>query len=231
MTWTYKESANYVFNYKSGSFAEGDIEKIKEIQEKCYKHICKTFGGKLCSKIEYYLCDTPSEVGELYGDNEPCNGFARRPNKVYAVYNEEVKCIGFHEDAHIVSYEVLGIPEEVFLREGLVMFLDKGYKKISNETWVKFFIEKDKYIHIKELMKNHRFYEESPDITYPISGAFVEYLISTYGLEKFKEFYRNKNEKINERVLEVYKIDIEVIEEDFKDYICCSSLGTSLIEV
>jgi len=28
------------------------------------------------------------------------------PNEIYAVYNDKVKCIGFHEDAHIISYNI-----------------------------------------------------------------------------------------------------------------------------
>lgn len=230
MTWTVRESENYIFNFKKGSIAENNIVEIIEIQERCFKHICKVFNGRFNGKIEYYLCETPKEVGEFYGDNDPCNGFARRPNKVYGVYNEEVKCIGLHEDAHIVSYELLGIPEEVFLREGIVMFLDKGYRGRDNQTWVKYFLENNYKISLKKLLINEEFYKESPDITYPISGGFIEYLIGTYGLKCFIEFYKDKDMEIESRFLKWFDSTMEELENDFKDYIYCCSLRASSIE-
>lgn len=96
-------SGNYVFHYHKDSLAEKDIDKIIAIQENCYSKICSTL--KICPnlKIKYYLTNTPEEVGEIYGDKEPCNGFASPPDKIYAVYNDKIKCIGFHEDAHIIN--------------------------------------------------------------------------------------------------------------------------------
>jgi len=65
-----------------------EIEKIIKIQETCYVHITTILKIELEFKINYYICDTPKEVGEIYGDNEPCNGFASPPNIIYAVYND-----------------------------------------------------------------------------------------------------------------------------------------------
>lgn len=111
MDWIKIESDNYIINYHAGSIAEKDIEKIIELQETCYDFICKTLTIKMDIKIKYYLCESAKEVGELYGDDEPCNGFAKEPNEIYAVYNDEVKCIGFHEDAHIISYNISTPPQ------------------------------------------------------------------------------------------------------------------------
>lgn len=111
-----RESGNYIFRYNKDSIAEKYIDKIIETQEFCYEFICKYLDVKMNDKIHYYLCESPEQVGKIYGDNEPCNAFASKDNKIYAVYNEDIKCIGFHEDAHIISYNTLGYSKYSFFK-------------------------------------------------------------------------------------------------------------------
>ena len=65
------ESKNYIFNYNEGSVAEKQLEKIINIQETCFEFICNTLEVNMPCKINYYLCDSPEQVGEIFGDNEP----------------------------------------------------------------------------------------------------------------------------------------------------------------
>lgn len=223
MGWITKESNNYIFNYHTDSIAEKEIEEIMNIQETCYDFICNCLTVKMENKIKYYLCESSIEVGEFYGDNEPCNGFAREPNKIYAVYNDKVKCIGFHEDAHIISYNI-AVPPQAFMREGLAMFFDKVSLGVPNYIWVKFLVDNKMYVNIEELMVNENFYMYSDLITYPIAGAFMEYLISIFGIEKFKEFYSAlKEDNFESSFLEVFKISLFSANVKFIRYI--SSIG------
>ncbi len=97
------ESEHYIFNFPDGSIAERNIEKISAHQEACASYMCAVLGIHFTQKLQYFLCDTAEEVGKMH-TGEPCNGLAVYPDKIYAVYNEEVQCIGFHEDAHLVSF-------------------------------------------------------------------------------------------------------------------------------
>lgn len=98
------ETAHYIFHYQTGSYAERNIKRISETQEQCWQRICKELGTTPTFKIQYFLFNTPEEVGEMYGDNEPCNGFTSPPDTIYAVYNNTVKGIDPHEDAVLISY-------------------------------------------------------------------------------------------------------------------------------
>lgn len=164
MEWAKRESNNYIFNYHIGSLAEKDIEKIIKLQENCYDFISNCLNVEMEQKINYFLCETPIEVGELFGDNEPCNGCAKEPNEVFAVYNTEVKCIGFHEDAHLISYN-LSVPPQTFLREGLAMFFDKVSLGIPQYMWVKYFIDNGLYVKVEDLVINDKFYNYSDLVT------------------------------------------------------------------
>ncbi len=134
--WNKKETEHYIFHYHKNSFAEKNIDEIMALQERCYSYICKVLKVKMDRKIQYFLCETQEEVGKMYGDNEPANGATKMPDKIYAVYNEKLKCVGTHEDAHIISYNTLGNPKQALLREGLAMFFDKVWWGIPNEAWV-----------------------------------------------------------------------------------------------
>lgn len=153
-------------------------------------------------------------VGEIYGDNEPCNGFANPPNEIYAVYNDEIKCIGHHEDAHILSY-IINRPSSGFIREGLAMYFDKYWWGKKNEQWVQEFLNEGKYISVERLLSDDVFYEYSDAVTYPIAGAFTKFLIDTYGIKKYILLYSYISKDFLKRFKEVYLKEMKDIEEDF----------------
>ena len=129
----------------------------------------------------------------MYGDDEPCNGFARLPNNVYAVYNEEVKCIGMHEDAHIISYSVKR-PISAFLREGLAMYFDEQWQGIYNEEWCRAFVRDSRLLDVIGLIDNEKFFGVQETISYPLAGAFTKFLIDKFSISIYlKNIYYNDN--------------------------------------
>ena len=210
------ETENYVFHYQKNTTAARDILRIAQIQQSCYKHICTVLKTAPDFKIEYFLCETAEEVGRIYGDNEPCNGFASLPNKIYAVYNEETQCIGFHEDAHIISYTI-NRPDCPAIREGLAMYFDRKWWGVQNIDWAGYFIRRDKMISIEELLDREVFFSEDCSITYPIMGAFTDWLIALYGMDKYLEFY--KCEDSLSAMAVVYKKSAKEFNQEFVEYV------------
>lgn len=143
--------------------------------------------------------------------------------EIYAVYNEKVKCIGYHEDAHIISY-ILNKPQSVFLREGLAMYFDKVLWNKSNDEWVRLLLKSDRYLSIIDLIQNDFFLNHADEITYPIAGAFVKYLINRYGRELFISVYTFKGYDLLSEIERTYATKIEQIENDFLDSILLSNL-------
>lgn len=209
------ETKHYIFNYYSGSKAEEDILDIVALQEACYKHICNVLKVKLNFKIQYFLCDSPEEVGQIYGDNEPCNGFVDYPDKIYAVYNSDIKCVGFHEDAHLISYKI-NRPDCPAIREGLAMYFDRYWWGIQNLDWTIFYLKNGYNISIVELLNKEFFFSLDCTVTYPIMGAFTDWLISSYGIESFLSFYKKKDSK--SAIEEVYGMTIKEMDIAFKNY-------------
>lgn len=210
------ESEHYIFHYGAGTKAAQDITAIAAYQENCFQYICSVLGVTPTFKIEYFLCDSPEEVGQIYGDNDPCNGFAAPPSKIYAVYNEQVKCIGFHEDAHIISY-IVNRPDCPAIREGLAMYFDRKWWGITNLDWTCYYIKTGRYIQVDQLLDKEFFFRQDDTISYPIMGAFTDWLITTYGCENYMRMYKQQDMVM--AMMQVYKQTPKELNQAFTDYI------------
>jgi hypothetical protein len=210
------ESEHYIFRYGANTKAEQDIVKIAACQESCFQYICSVLDVTPEFKIEYYLCDSPEEVGRIYGDNDPCNGFAALPNKIYAVYNEQVQCIGFHEDAHVISY-LINRPACPAIREGLAMYFDRKWWGIHNMDWTGYYLRSGKYLPVDKLLDKECFFGHDCAVTYPIVGAFTDWLISRWGMERYLKLYRQMN--IPVAMVQVYGKTPEQMNRDFISYV------------
>ena len=221
------ETTHYIFHFNEGSKAESDISRIAACQEGCHRYICGVLNIQPTFKIHYILCNSPEEVGHFYGDDDPCNGFAAPPDTVYAVYNDSVQCIGFHEDAHLLSYTI-NRPNCPAIREGLAMYFDRKWWGIQNLDWVTWFLKSGKYLPVDSLLDRETFFSHDCSITYPIVGAFIDYLISTYGLEKFLAIYSQQN--IPQAITETYQKSPAELNRDFTAYARLFSLDPVLEE-
>ena len=210
------ESEHYIFHYGANTKAEQDIAEIAAYQESCFRYICDVLNVTPEFKIEYFLCDSPEEVGRIYGDNDPCNGFAAPPDKIYAVYNEQVQCIGFHEDAHIISYTV-NCPDSPAIREGLAMYFDRKWWGIQNLDWTGYFLKTGQFITVDKMIDRECFFAHDCTITYPIMGAFTDWLITTYGAKSYMQMYKQEN--IAEAMPLVYQKTPEELNKAFTDYV------------
>ncbi|MBR5869380.1 MAG: hypothetical protein IKZ21_08020 [Clostridia bacterium] len=219
------ESKHYRFHYGTDTLAEADIVEIAARQEACFRHICRVLHVTPNFKIQYFLCDSPEEVGRIYGDNEACNGFAAPPDTVYAVYNEKVQCIGFHEDAHLISY-TLNRPDCPAIREGLAMYFDRKWWGIQNLDWAGYFLKTGRYLPVDKLLDKAYFFSQNDSITYPIMGAFTDWLIATYGIDAFLRLYREQN--IASAMTEIYHVSPEDLNRAFVDYLRLFKTDTSL---
>ena len=55
-----------------------------------------------------------------------------------------------------------------------------------------YFIDNNKYFKIRILLNNDFYLDHSDEITYPIAGAFIKYLIDNYGIDLFISIYKFK---------------------------------------
>lgn len=200
-----KESPHYDFFVFENSVALKEIDEIIQTQENSYKKILDFINTKNDRKIKYFLYPSNRIKAEMT-DNDG-NGHALRDEfEVHAVYNDKVKCIGPHEDTHLlVSF--LGLPPQLF-REGLAEYLSGTWDGQSHDKWVSKFIVENKVPELVKVIDDEEWYELDDTISYPSAGSFIGFLIQKIGKEEFLKLYKalnrdfdlEKNKSIFERI-------------------------------
>ena len=216
---------HYAFRFRPDSFAEKEICSIAEEQERCYRKITELLKIPYRDTIQYVLTDSPEENGrileELFGEYEPGNGFAIGPNNVLAVYNETIHCVGAHEDTHLISYAYCD-PSCAFLSEGLAVYTDGEWWGKPNAEWVKAFLNDGSYRSVFELADDEVFWNTPCEISYPIAGAFTEFLAKRLGAEVFLEQIYKPKAALAEKTEQVFRQAPEEVEKAFLAWIADS---------
>ena len=215
-----KETEHYVFRFAAGSMAEQDMDAMINEQEQAYSELTVLFGFALPKKIEYFLLASPEENGEIlreFFDMEPfpMNGFCIAPNYIFAVYNENIRCVGAHEVTHLFS-DTLCMPKSQFLHEGLAMYADRSFWGKPNREWVREFLKNGSYVSVRDLASDERFDASPSEITYPIAGAFIGFLIERFGMKRFLNEVYQSDTPLFENLSHLLGMDDEEIEEQFK---------------
>lgn len=216
------ETEHYVFHYACGSKAEQDIAQIAAIQEASYKHITTMLGLAMKEKIHYYFYDSREEVGRecerRFGEYTPYNGCTVSETEILAVYSGKTKCIGAHEDTHLITF-TLGYPASSFLEEGVACAMDGTWWGLDNPVWASYYRKENLYPSVTELLSlsQEDFYALEDRITYPMAGAFVSYLLMRFGKNKFCEFYLA--EDYDAAAQSALDCPLAELEEDFFRYI------------
>jgi len=193
--WEQMQTPHYRLFYHRGSLAQKHIASIARWQEKCYKQISALLGVQYESSIRMYLCDSPAEIAQITGC-PPCNGMTFDYDLIYAVFNEQVQCLGPHEDAHILSYQ-MAIPESIFVKESLAMYFDGAYHGVQNERIAGEWIRSHSDFEVTSLKENRVFIGLPEPISYPLAGAYASWMIHHYGVSAYLKWYCNAgSEKI-----------------------------------
>ena len=192
--WNTKESSHYVFHYMQDSVAEREIQLIETTQENAYEKITKFLGLNSYPrrKIFYYLYpDTDAKerlMGSPWFAQSVYDDFA-----VHALYTEEHRAIGPHEDTHLLSLP-LGLSIG-FLQEGLAEYMaGQSWHGESFERVVQDIRANPAFIISKDLLTKHNAWRETDDTYaqqyYALAALFTSYLIVTFDKEKYFVLYK-----------------------------------------
>jgi hypothetical protein len=93
-----------------------------------------------------------------------------------------------HEATHVVDSTMLTSWSPALVREGLAVWVSGGHYKVEPiPQRAAALLELDLYIPLEELAND--FYRQQHEVGYLEGAAFVEYLVQTYGRDRFFAFY------------------------------------------
>lgn len=222
--WVLCESLHYRFRYFANSVAAHEINVIKNRQESAYKKIISFLGiSKPKSKIDYYFYPDAETKSALMGDDWYAQSIYDE-FCIHVLYTDEIKPIGEHEDTHLLSLPWgLSIG---FFQEGLAEYM--AGCAWDGRPHIDYVHEGDKkgfYLPLADFMSHKTWLDTDGAYTiyfYSLAGAFVTFLIDTYGKKRFEQFYRQSSrkntKKENSRIFnEIYGKSIELIEHEFSN--------------
>jgi hypothetical protein len=141
-------------------------------------------------KIDYYLCDE-EEVKKLTG--YVCHGLTNLQQD--AIISRHLP--HYHEIVHLMINFSLGeLPLYIqpFIQEGLAVCFGGRWGRSPHVLFQmgEFLIEHS-FCNPDDLLTYDHFHKKvgNPDISYPVSGLFVSYLIDGFGVRQFKALYRH----------------------------------------
>lgn len=106
-----------------------------------------------------------------------------------------------HELSHVVA-SPLGIPflkisPKIGLLEGLATSFQLSQMDLSPHEWAKAMLDIKQLPDLNHSLNAISFWKDNPTRVYLASGSFVQWLIETQGIEKFKHVYRGETFKKN----------------------------------
>jgi hypothetical protein len=191
--------------YAKGSTAERDIDQIAERRESGYGQIRDFLGCKDEPRVRLVFFE--DQLTKFKQTGHRGAGMASGTT-VVEVYNDTEKLDPFHETTHILSAS-LGNPPAIF-SEGLATYMSErlgapplkifGGGESSLYERVRQLKKDGQWIPLPELLTYTDIgsEESQPVIAYPEAGAFVRFLIDTYGRDKFLEAYSSLHNTADE---------------------------------
>lgn len=200
-SWRTIETANIIFHFE-GSINQDKINEIVKSRQNSFIKINDFFNSKLPKKIDFFVWNSEDSYNSFLNKKL---GFA---NPIYCIAHNRLNQSFGHEIAHNISFWSRNYKKNQtkFINEGIAVCFDMN----SDD---KFKIAKEVYkIHPIDIKKTwQENLEIDEDILYPISGAFVQYLIK-YDKEKFLTLNDNQT---YENAKKIYGDKIDSLINDF----------------
>lgn len=220
--WGVRDGVHYRFHFVPGSLAESEIATIEATQAGAWKRDC----AYLCTRqtdlprlsghrLDYFLYPDPESKEELTGDRG--NGQANCPQwTVHAVYSAKVRCIGPHEDMHVLSCFLWAPTPTALLGEGLAEVVDGSWDGRPHAYWGRMFRAERRVPPLRRLLTFEGFRSYPDTLTYPLAGLFVRFLDERLGREGLRRLYvTTTNETLAGDLEKALGKPLAAIEEDW----------------
>jgi len=204
--WTTFSTKHFAFRY-SPNLDDFDGVTFARRHEEAFEKISAWFGSGPEASIRFFVW---KDKDEALVANMPPLGFARP--KLNLVHAREEQTVG-HEMTHVISHHAMH-PEYVsgLINEGISVYHDQTGRDqmalargaLADAPKLSIQVELAALWEDWSLM--------SPDVSYPVGGAWVKVLIDKGGKEKFLEFLRDQR-LANAR--EVYGSDLQGWMDEF----------------
>ena len=201
--WKTSETKHIRFHFQNMN--DREMESFMQSREKAYETVKSFFGSTLPKKIDFFVWQSKEDAMKILKANL---GFA---DPQYCVIHSHFQQTRGHELTHVITEYSGKIQKKTgLINEGTAVCFDLSNNKRQEmvKTWLQTNIQK---IDIKETWNNWGKYPQ--ELSYPLSGLFVEELISRFGKEKFIAFFTDQT---YENVLKLFGSETDTMIQEFE---------------
>ena len=199
-TWETQDEEHFRFHFqkKNARYKKNYIETY----QKKFNTINQFFQTDLPKKIDFFVWHSRSEAETVLQREVALS------KPAMCVIHSHYKQSPNDVITYILSHFAVDfIQKSYFINDGVIMYFEKKKKPYLKQIkrWLK---NNSKKITIQEVWENWG--EYSSELTQPLSGLFVEQLITTFGRDKFMEFFREQTYE-NARIVFGEELDVLII--------------------
>jgi hypothetical protein len=188
--WGSWGTEHFHLHFVPGTSAERDRAEIGALAEEALAAIVETLDLEFQGQMDIYLVPRVFwQGGAAYGNKVQLISYLDRNYTSVEIWSYFT-----HEGTHALAQDLLqpkengGGPDGVLV-EGLAVWASNGhYAQEPIDAWAAAVAASDDYIPLPELRAGP-FYEFQHETSYMQAASFVQYLVETYGLDRFKELY------------------------------------------
>jgi len=200
----------FTLHYRAGMYGIEDIAAVQAMVVKGMEHIEGTFRATLPGTFDVYVAGTVFAAPYSLHRGRT---FAEA-RQVFVLYDgtgtpEDQQYTLTRELTQLFAWHVLSPPASTVLSEGLAIYV--GMTSIADSDYIPpetFCVAYHQAGKLPRISRPLRFENHILDLqNYYAAGCFVQYLIETYGMEKFRALYRSGDYE------SVYALSLEALEE------------------
>lgn len=186
-------TAHFTIYYSSNNISGKEIHDIASLHEFYYYKICRELEIEYDRKIESFIYPDPDTKYSLIGAKYTI--IAKPWLSQIHLNQNSIEEVLKHELVHVIAGKfglpVLNIGRSAALVEGLAMAVEWqwGYRTLHQYSASIF-----KYlprVDFKKIISTTGFMASNPNVSYVLSGSFIKYLMSNYGVKCVKQIYYN----------------------------------------
>lgn len=207
-----KTIRNITFNFPSNGFAYDNCDSIINACFDAINHDLFIIHQKeYTDTIVAHFLSSLKEMRDNTG--YPTSEYAfPQINKIWFVVDKDITPLINHEFMHMITFSLWGQPpqQSYWLKEGIATYAQNSCNGFAVEQIYAFFEKKNMLIAIDSLAGH--FYAQPMMVAFHQSAYIVQYLIETYGVQKFSILYKSGFDSFEK----IYRIQFKQILLDIK---------------
>ena len=186
-----KTIRNITFNFPSNGFAYDNRDSIVNACIDAIKHdLSIIHQNEYTDTVVAQFLASRKEMFENVGNPASEDAFPQM-GKIWFVADKDISPLITHEFMHMITFSLWGQPpqQSYWLKEGIATYAQNSCNGFAVEQIYAFLEKKNMLIAIDSLAGH--FYAQPMMIAYHESACIVQYLIETYGVQKFGLLYQS----------------------------------------